>query len=86
MKIAVSGERLGRALPPMLNSSINYLRPVSVNNQDMYVHISTYSRNIGVRVRMAMPTLSHLVPLLAISYILKLNHCTDLGATHTETV
>ena len=30
MKIAVSGERLGRALPSTLNSSINYFRPVSV--------------------------------------------------------
>ena len=31
MKIAVSGERLGRALPSTLNISINYFRPVSVN-------------------------------------------------------
>ena len=30
VKIAVSGERLGRALPSTLNSSINYFRPVSV--------------------------------------------------------
>ena len=30
MKIAVSGERLGRALPSTLNISINYFRPVSV--------------------------------------------------------
>ena len=33
VKIAVSGERLGRALPSMLNISINYLRPVSVKGQ-----------------------------------------------------
>ena len=32
MKIAVSGERLGRVLPSTLNVSINYFRPVSVNN------------------------------------------------------
>ena len=30
VKIAVSGERLGRALPSTLNISINYFRPVSV--------------------------------------------------------
>ena len=30
MKIAVSGERLGRALPSTLNISINYFHPVSV--------------------------------------------------------
>ena len=30
MKIAVSGVRLGRALPSTLNISINYFRPVSV--------------------------------------------------------
>ena len=29
MKIAVSGERSGRALPSTLNISINYFRPVS---------------------------------------------------------
>ena len=33
MKIAVSGERLGRALPSKLNSVINYFRPVSVKKQ-----------------------------------------------------
>ena len=31
MKIAVSGERLGRTLQSTLNISINYFRPVSVN-------------------------------------------------------
>ena len=31
MKIAVSGERFGRALPSTLNILINYFRPVSVN-------------------------------------------------------
>ena len=30
MKIAVSGEHLGRALPSTFNISINYFRPVSV--------------------------------------------------------
>ena len=33
MKIAVSGERLARALPSTLNSSINYFRPVSVKER-----------------------------------------------------
>ena len=32
MKIAVSGERLGRALPSTLNILINYFRPVSVKD------------------------------------------------------
>ena len=30
MKIAVSGENLGRALPSTWNTSIKYFRPVSV--------------------------------------------------------
>ena len=34
MKIAVSGKRLGRALPSTLNSSINYFRPVSVKKEE----------------------------------------------------
>ena len=33
MKIAVSGESLGRALPSTWNSSINYFRPVIVKTE-----------------------------------------------------
>ena len=40
MKIAISGERLVRALPSKLNSSINYFRPVSVNGTNQYAIIN----------------------------------------------
>ena len=36
MKIAVSDESLGRTLPSMWNSSINYFHPVSVNECNLY--------------------------------------------------
>ena len=39
MKIAVSGEHLGHALPSTLNISINYFRPVSVNEAHLSLNI-----------------------------------------------
>ena len=43
VKIAVSGEHLGRALPSTLNISINYFRPVSVKIRELsennFVHL-----------------------------------------------
>ena len=53
MKIAVSGERLGRALPSTLNISINYFRPVSVNgtlilNETLNVGLVSYNHLYNV--------------------------------------
>ena len=45
MKIAVSGERLGHALPSTLNISINYFRPVSVK---VRVCVGRRARNLAL--------------------------------------
>ena len=45
VKIAVSCERLGRALPATLNISINYFRPVSVNV--LFHQISSQAQSVS---------------------------------------
>ena len=46
VKIAVSGECLGRVLPSTLNISINYFRPVSVKMEHCIISVATLQAQV----------------------------------------
>ena len=68
MKIAVSGERLGRALPSTLNISFNYFRPVSVKlNTSLLTYFKAQlcsfnnSKNFVLCQKVLFPIFTHLL-------------------------
>ena len=44
MKIAISGKSLGRILPSMLNTTINYFHLVSVRSYYLNIHITYHTQ------------------------------------------